>query len=367
LILEIIRIQISLKIPKINPDNPSKILKIPIQTLKVYSNSTIDIKFFMEFYIFHTFAAVVFLIAVWMIWRLRDLKKTLGIAENIEKMPEMGVKQTLGHLAVGNLAAQAVVGILLCGLLFRFATAKPASKSTNGAKDTTAASPEKPKGSALDLATATVLTDEASLKAGAETFKNFCAACHGQSGEGLVGPNFTDNFWLHGGDFKDVCKTIVNGVPDKGMIAWASQLKGEEIQQVASFILSLEGSTPANPKAPQGEKYERKETIHFAIKPAAGAALNLPKIGLKGNKKKGETAFNASLGCAHCHGKDANGHVDNRNLKALIKRYGKVEALNVYDVVMEIGRAGTAMPAWKELTMQEKEDVKTFIFSLQEK
>ncbi|MEN9611622.1 MAG: hypothetical protein RLZZ628_2436 [Bacteroidota bacterium] len=323
----------------------------------------------MEFYIFYTFAAVVFLIAVWMIWRLRDLKKTLNIASNVEKMPENGIKQTLGHLAIGNLAAQAVVGILLCGLIFRFASAKPASQSAKGAKETpeaTASNAEKPKGGALDLAKATVLTDEISLKAGAETFKTFCAACHGQSGEGLVGPNFTDNFWLHGGDFKDVCKTIVNGVPDKGMIAWASQLKGEEILQVASFILSLEGSTPANAKAPQGEKYERKETIHFAIKPAAGAALNVPKIGLKGNKQKGETAFNASLGCAHCHGKDANGHIDNRNLKALVKRYGKSEALNVYDVVMEIGRAGTAMPAWKELTIQEKEDVKTFIFSLQE-
>jgi mono/diheme cytochrome c family protein len=325
---------------------------------------------FMEFYIFYTFASVVFLIAVWMIWRLRDLQNTLSIAENIEKMPEVGVKKTVAHLEVGNLAAKAVIGILGLGLCFRFIGTKPAPKSGNDATNAAsgiASNAEKSKDGAFDLATATVLTDETSLKAGAEIFKNFCAACHGQSGEGLVGPNFTDKFWLHGGDFKDVCKTIVNGVPEKGMISWASQLKADEIKQVASFILSLEGGTPANPKAPQGEKYERKESIHFAIKPSAGAAQNIPKIGLKGNKKKGETAFNASLGCAHCHGRDADGHVDNRNLKALIKRYGKEQALNVYDVVMEIGRAGTAMPAWTELTAQEKEDVKTFIFSLQEK
>jgi mono/diheme cytochrome c family protein len=324
----------------------------------------------MEFYIFSAFAGAVFLIAVWMIWRLRDLQKTLSVAENIEKMPEGGVQKTVAHLATGDLAAKAVIGILVCGLCFRFMGGKPAAKTGKDAlksDSAVAANAEKSKESAVDWATVTVLTDEPALKAGAEIFKTFCAACHGASGEGLVGPNFADNFWLHGGDFKDVCKTIVNGVPDKGMIAWASQLKADEIKQVASFILSLEGSTPANPKAPQGEKYDRKETINFAIKPSAGAAQNIPKIGLKGNKKKGETAFNASLGCAHCHGKDADGHVDNRNLKALIKRYGKVEALNVYDVVMEIGRTGTAMPAWTELTMQEKEDVKTFIFSLQEK
>jgi mono/diheme cytochrome c family protein len=321
----------------------------------------------MEFYIFYTFASAVFLIAVWMIWRLRDLQKTLSIAENIAKMPEIGVKKTLAHLATGDLVAKAVIGILALGLFFRFTSTKKAAQNAQNATSAVAAIAEKPKDGAFDLATATVLTDEPALKGGAEIFKNFCAACHGQSGEGLVGPNFTDQFWLHGGDFKDVCKTIVNGVPEKGMISWASQLKAGEIKQVASFILSLEGSTPANPKAPQGEKYERKEMIHFAIKPSAGAAQNIPKIGLKGNKKKGETAFNASLGCAHCHGANADGHVDNRNLKALIKRYGKTEALNVYDVVMEIGRAGTAMPAWTELTLKEKEDVKTFIFSLQEK
>jgi mono/diheme cytochrome c family protein len=229
------------------------------------------------------------------------------------------------------------------------------------------ATTETPKSvvNSLDLATATVLTDEASLKAGAETFKNLCAACHGQAGEGLVGPNFTDTFWLHGGEFKDLCKIVVEGVPDKGMISWANQLSGEQIKQVTSFILSLEGSNPPNPKAAQGAPFKRNETIPFAIRPATVAAVKIPSIPLKGNKQKGETLFNGTLGCGHCHGPSSVGHVDNRNLRGLQKRYAG-DAQKVYDTAIEIGRMGTAMPPWNHLTLEQKQDIKTFIFSIQE-
>ena len=89
-------------------------------------------------------------------------------------------------------------------------------------------------------------------------FKSFCAACHGQKGEGTVGPNFTDEYWIHGGGIQNVFKTIKYGVPDKGMIAWAAQLKPADMQKVASYILTLKGTNPPNPKAPQGEIWKEK-------------------------------------------------------------------------------------------------------------
>jgi mono/diheme cytochrome c family protein len=211
----------------------------------------------------------------------------------------------------------------------------------------------------------TVLTDEVSLKAGAETYKKLCSACHGSSGEGLVGPNFTDNSWIHGGEFKDLCKVIVNGVPEKGMIAWAGQLAGVEISQVASYILSLEGTKPANSKAAEGKKFERKEKIAFAINSTKTAEVDIPKIAMKGNIAKGKVLFNGSLGCGHCHGPDGVGHVDNRNLKGLKDRY-KADAKKVFDTAIHLGRAGTAMPPWAHISMTQKEDIKAYIFSIQD-
>jgi mono/diheme cytochrome c family protein len=258
-----------------------------------------------------------------------------------------------------------VVGFGLAALYMRTQVKNSPQSVSATAKAAIAEEPLKPVGNTLDLATATVLIDETSLKAGAETFKNLCAACHGQAGEGNIGPNFTDNSWIHGGEFKDLCKTIVEGVPDKGMISWTGQLSGDQIKQVASYILSLEGSTPPNQKAAQGTKVERKEAINFAIRPTAVAAAKIPSIPLKGDKKKGEVLFNGTLGCGHCHGTGSVGHVDNRNLRALKKRYSG-DAQKVYDTVMEIGRMGTAMPPWGHLSLVQKQDIKTFIFSIQE-
>jgi cytochrome c oxidase cbb3-type subunit 3 len=77
-------------------------------------------------------------------------------------------------------------------------------------------------------------------------------ACHGNLGQGGVGPNFTDNFWIHGAGIKDLFKTITNGVPEKGMIAWNKTLNPLQIQQVASFILNFKGTNPPGAKEPQG-------------------------------------------------------------------------------------------------------------------
>lgn len=100
------------------------------------------------------------------------------------------------------------------------------------------------------------LADANGVAKGKEIFTGKCAACHGMAGEGGVGPNLTDAYWLHGGDVKAVFKTIKYGVPQKGMIAWEAQLKPNEMQNVASYILSIQGSKPANAKEPQGELVE---------------------------------------------------------------------------------------------------------------
>ena len=79
-----------------------------------------------------------------------------------------------------------------------------------------------------------------------------CAACHAADGGGLIGPNLTDTSWLHGGKIDEIHAVIANGVLAKGMPAWAKQLKPEEIDEVTAYVWSLYGSTPAQPKAPEG-------------------------------------------------------------------------------------------------------------------
>jgi cytochrome c oxidase cbb3-type subunit 3 len=105
----------------------------------------------------------------------------------------------------------------------------------------------------VDETTVVMLTEESPIQEGATIFAKNCAVCHAADGGGGVGPNLTDNYWLHGGDIKDVFATIKYGVPAKGMIPWKDQLSPVETQKVASFIMTLVGTTPANPKEAQGE------------------------------------------------------------------------------------------------------------------
>ncbi|RZK90839.1 MAG: c-type cytochrome [Pedobacter sp.] len=104
----------------------------------------------------------------------------------------------------------------------------------------------------------TVKIDPAQAANGKMVFDANCIACHGEKGEGLVGPNLTDEFWLHGGSVSDVFKVVKYGVPAKGMVSWEKNLSPQKISEVTNYILSLQGTNPANSKAPQGEKYEAK-------------------------------------------------------------------------------------------------------------
>lgn len=93
---------------------------------------------------------------------------------------------------------------------------------------------------------------------GKRIFTEKCAVCHGATGgsaPGGVGPNLTDDHWIHGGSIKDVFKSIKYGWPDKGMIAWKDQLTANQIAQLSSFIMAIKGSNPPGAKEPQGEVY----------------------------------------------------------------------------------------------------------------
>ncbi|WP_159521907.1 cbb3-type cytochrome c oxidase N-terminal domain-containing protein [Sunxiuqinia indica] len=99
-------------------------------------------------------------------------------------------------------------------------------------------------------------TQEEIMASGEETFSKICSVCHGKFGEGLVGPNFTDEYWIHGGSREDMHEVIVNGVIEKGMISYKNLLSERQIQDVITYIKSLQGTNPPNQKEPQGEKYD---------------------------------------------------------------------------------------------------------------
>lgn len=103
------------------------------------------------------------------------------------------------------------------------------------------------------LATLEPSKDPAILAQGRQIFLTLCAPCHRPDGGGLVGPNLCDDYWIHGSNFVDNLRTIMNGVPDKGMLTWKGVLKPTEIHAVASYIYTLRGTHPPNPKPPENQ------------------------------------------------------------------------------------------------------------------
>lgn len=113
------------------------------------------------------------------------------------------------------------------------------------------------------------------LQQGRQIFEQNCAACHNMDGGGnTIGPNLTDQYWLHGGSLKDVFKTIKYGWPDKGMKSWKDDFSPRQIAQLASFVRSLQGTTPANPKAPQGEIYIEEAAEGEEVKKGIGETVD---------------------------------------------------------------------------------------------
>ncbi len=100
------------------------------------------------------------------------------------------------------------------------------------------------------------MADAAGIAAGQVSFAKTCVPCHGTKGEGGVGPNLTDDYWLHGGNVADLFKTIKYGYPDKGMQSWQATYSPIQIQELASYIKTLRGTNPPNGKAPQGDLFK---------------------------------------------------------------------------------------------------------------
>lgn len=116
---------------------------------------------------------------------------------------------------------------------------------------------ERPSAAGSETFEIVLLEDDASLASGKETWEKTCAVCHMADGGGLVGPNMTDKYWIHGNTLEDIMNVISNGVIEKGMIPYKDQIPAQKRLEVASYILArLQGSTPANPKEPQGDLYE---------------------------------------------------------------------------------------------------------------
>ena len=113
------------------------------------------------------------------------------------------------------------------------------------------------QGNMVDENSVVLLDGSGDIAAGKAVFEANCSVCHANDGGGGIGPNFTDRYWLHGGDMPAIFKTIKYGVPEKGMISWEAQLSPKKMAQVASYIYLMEGTVSENPKDPQGELFER--------------------------------------------------------------------------------------------------------------
>ena len=112
----------------------------------------------------------------------------------------------------------------------------------------------------VDENTVRLVHDPATLAAGQTVFKTNCVACHGDHAQGVVGPNLTDDYWLHGGKIGDLFKTVKYGVLTKGMPAWEKILSPKQIADVVDYVKSLHGTNPPGAKAPQGVKETGDDT-----------------------------------------------------------------------------------------------------------
>lgn len=122
---------------------------------------------------------------------------------------------------------------------------------------------EAAKGIILEIK---LLTDEPALNSGKIIYEKNCATCHGTEGGGIVGPNLTDDYWIHGGGIQNIYDVIKKGVPAKGMISWELVLNHKDILETASYVFSLHGTSPLNAKSPEGDLYVEEVVQEDSIK-----------------------------------------------------------------------------------------------------
>lgn len=123
-----------------------------------------------------------------------------------------------------------------------------------------------------------LLMDPSDIASGKNIFIENCATCHKDKGEGDTGPNLTDEYWIHGGGIKNVFKTIKIGYPQNSMPGWEDKLNPLQIQRVASFVISLQGTNPPNAKSPQGELWVAAESDSTATDSLQLPQDSIPEI-----------------------------------------------------------------------------------------
>jgi cytochrome c oxidase cbb3-type subunit III len=185
-------------------------------------------------------------------------------------------------------------------------------------------------------------TDPDILASGSKVFAQQCVACHRADAGGSIGPNLTDGYWIHGGDIKSVFNIIKVGVLDKGMMAWEGVLSPTQIRDVANYIISLKGSNPPSPKAPQGELYG-EGAENTAPPTEAATEVIAEKPAAEGDV--GKSVF--EMNCVACHTADGGGVMGlGPNLTDKYWKDSDGSREGILNTITN-GVAGTAMTPWK--------------------
>ncbi len=216
------------------------------------------------------------------------------------------------------------------------------------------------EGASVDENSVVALTDASAIDAGKKIYVQNCKVCHADGGAGSVGPNLTDKFWKHGGGAKNIFKAVKYGIVEKGMTAWQDNLTPEMMQQVTSYIISLEGTNPANAKGPEGDEWipteGEDETATEEDAEAATYALTEASDIDAGKKIYVQN-------CKVCHGKGGAGTVGPNLTDEFWKHGGGAE--NVHNVIKE-GVLDKGMTAWGEnLTPEQLQQVTGYVLSLE--
>jgi cytochrome c oxidase cbb3-type subunit 3 len=180
-----------------------------------------------------------------------------GIQEYDNDLPRWWLALFVGGILFGIV----YVGLFHVGN-WKFASEQLETEMAALQEQMQAAAPTTDENSLSRDALLQLVSNSEALVNGKEIFIAKCASCHLAQGQGLVGPNLTDDYWIHGGDITDIRHIIEVGVLDKGMIAWGPMLKAEEISNVSAYVWSLHGTLTADfagAKAPQGEYVDRTQ------------------------------------------------------------------------------------------------------------
>ena len=218
-------------------------------------------------------------------------------------------------------------------------------------------------GTAFSEAELELTTDADILASGEKVFSQQCAVCHKTDGGGSIGPNLTDDYWIHGGDIQSVFTTIKVGVPDKGMISWEAILSPEQMRDVANYIKSLRGTNPPGAKASQGELYE-EGTVSEATPTSATAVVDEPATGAIGGSEEAKNTFLTV--CAACHTADGGGIVGlGPNLTDKYWKNSDGGLDGIKNTITE-GVEGTVMISWKaSYSTEQIDELGKYILSLQ--